>query len=519
MQAMAQKIETRCGTTKVGDNRLPMLPILVAAALVQAQTPDTDTASWVTKDHAATLAGKDIKYTTTAGLMPIRNPNGDIEGRMYFTSYRRTDLGTTGKRPVTFVFNGGPGSASVWLHLGFAGPKRPKLGSTEGFMPPPPYELVPNNESLLPESDLVFIDPIGTGYSRPEKPDLGKKFWSVDGDISSVGEFIRSYLTTNSRWLSPVFVMGESYGGIRGSGLANWLQGHGVGLNGLILVSPYIGSIVQDGGKGNDAPFAFNMPTFASAAWYHKKLSPDLEKKPVGDVYKEAMDFVYDEYLPALERGDNLSPDRRKAIVAKLHRLTGLSETYLDDTNLRISDYNWYKELLRKDRYVLGRYDARFVGMDRVWNTDHPDDDPSYTQVGPAFTSTVNDYLPNEIGYKTKSTYYILGEGVGGWDYPNGVLDESEALRQALHNNPYTKVFVAMGYYDLACPMGSVDQILDKMELDPRLKGNITRARFAAGHMIYLDDNCRRQLHDDVAKFIANATNPTAPAGTIRSGK
>lgn len=494
-----------------------MLPILAAAVLQQASPTTEVQPDWVQRDHVATIAGATVRYHTIAGLMPIRSRAGDIEGRMYFTSYRRTDVPAGTKRPVTFVFNGGPGSASVWLHLGFAGPMRPKLLPPEGFMPPPPYELVPNDESLLPETDLVFLDPIGTGYSRPERPDLGKKFWSVQGDIDSVGEFVRSYLTTENRWLSPVFVMGESYGGVRGSGLANWLHGHGIGLNGLILVSPYLGTIVQDGGKGNEAPFAFDLPTFAVSAWYHHKLGADEQKKTEDQIYRETMDFVYDEYLPALERGDNLAPVRRKAILNRLHRLTGLSETYLDDTNLRVSDWNWFKEILRKDRYVTGRYDARFVGMDRVWNTDHADDDPSYTQVGPAFTSAINAYLPNEIGYRTTARYFILGEGIGApWDYPGGVLDESEALRTALHNNPYTKVMVAMGYYDMACPMGTVDQILDKMELDPRLRGNIVRKRYPAGHMIYLDDRCRKRLHDDAAAFIQAQTSPTAPPGTVR---
>ncbi len=493
---------------------------LLAAALFQ-QTSTEVQPDWVTKDHDALLAGQAVKYRTTAGLMPIRNAKGEIEGRIFFTSYRRTDVPVGAKRPVTFVFNGGPGSASVWLHLGLVGPKRPKMGSSEGFMPPPPYELVPNDDSLLPESDIVTIDPVGTGYSRAEKAEAGKpengpRFWSVDGDISSVGEFIRSYLSTENRWLSPVFVMGESYGGIRGSGLANWLHGHGVGLNGLILVSPYIGTVVQDGGKGNDVPYAFNLPTFAASAWYHKKLPADMQRKPVGQVYDEAMAFAYDEYLPALSRGDNLPSDRRKSLVAKLHRLTGLSETYLEDSNLRVNDFQWFKELRRRDRYTVGRYDARFVGIDRVWNNDTPDDDPSYTQVGPVFTSTVNDYLPNDLGYKTTNRYYILGEGTGRWSYPSGILDESEALRTALTNNPYTKVMVAMGYYDLACPMGTVDQILDKMELDPRLKGNVVRHRYAAGHMIYLDDACRKQLHTDIAAFVKSQSNPTAPAGTVR---
>ena len=491
-----------------------MLPFLAAAVL---QKEGEDTSAWIKKDHSVQIAGQSVRYQTTAGMMPIRNGKGETEGKIFFTSYKRTDLPAGTKRPVTFVFNGGPGSASVWLHLGLVGPVRPKMGTKEGFMPAPPYELTPNDDSLLPESDIVTIDPVGTGYSRAEKPELGAKFWSVDGDISSVGEFVRSYLTVENRWLSPVFVMGESYGGIRGSGLADWLHGHGVGLNGLILVSPYIGSVVQGGGKGNDLPYAFNLPSYAVSAWYHKKLPADMERKTERQVYDETMAFVYDEYLPAMARGANLDPKRRQSLVAKMHRLTGLSEGYLDDADLKVDDRQWYKELLRKDRYVMGRYDARFVGIDRVWNTDSPDDDPSYTQVGPVFTSTVNSYLPNDLGYKTTDRYFILGEGITGrWQYPGGTLDESEALRQALTNNPYTKVMVAMGYYDLACPMGSVDQILDKMELDPRLKGNIVRTRYAAGHMIYLDDACRRQLHADIASFVKSQSTPTAPVGTVR---
>ena len=491
-----------------------MLSLLVAS-IIQAQTevqPD-----WVKKDHEAKIGGQTLKYKTTTGLMPIRAATGDIEGRIFFCSYRRTDVPVGLKRPVTFVFNGGPGSASVWLHLGLVGPKRPKMGTPEGFMPAPPYELVDNEESLLPESDIVTIDPVGTGFSRPEKPELGAKFWSVDGDIASVGEFIRSYLTTENRWLSPIFVMGESYGGVRGAGLASWLHGHGVGLNGLILVSPYLGTIIQDGGKANDSPFAFNLPTYAASAWYHHKLSPDMQRKTVDEVYKDAQNFSYDDYLPALDRGDNLTAARRSDIIKKLHHLTGLSETFLEDSNIRFTDNHWYKELLRRDRYVMGRYDSRFVGIDRIWNTDSPENDPSYTQVGPAFTSTINDYLPNDLGYQTTKKYYILGEGIGGpWKGPEGILDESESLRAALTNNPYTKVMVAMGYYDLACPMGSVDQVLDKMELDHRLKGNVVRHRYPSGHMIYLDESSRKQLHRDLAEFIKAQCSPTAPVGTVR---
>jgi carboxypeptidase C (cathepsin A) len=502
---------------------LSLVLCVVSSAMAQAPpvtpTPPTekaDDADWVRTTASAVIAGQTVNYQTTVGLMPIRNARGETEGRMFFTAYRRTNGQPGKKRPLTFVFNGGPGSASLWLHLGFVGPKRVKM-EPDGFMPPPPYELVPNDESILPETDLVLIDPIGTGFSRPEKPELGKKFWGVQEDISSVGEFIRKYLTQEQRWLSPIFVMGESYGGIRGSGLAQWLGDNGVGLNGLILISPYMNGSVQDPAKANDQPFAFYLPTYAAAAWYHKKLDADMEEKPVGELVKEVQAWVYDEYLPALMRGGSLDPAKRKSIVAKLHRYTGLSETFLQDTNLRIDDGNWYKELLRTDRYTVGRYDARYKGIDRVWATDHPDYDPSYSQVEAPFTSTMNDYVRGELGYKTNAKYFVLGEGIWEpWNMGNGTVDESEALRSALHQNPYTKLFVASGYYDLACPLGTVDQILNQLELDPRLKGNVSRGYYAAGHMMYLEQQSRRQLHADVAKFIESASNPTAPAGTIR---
>ena len=511
---------------------LPHLPLLLAAVclpgLAPAQTPTTpppapavkapepdDDAAWIHKTHTLQLAGKQVDYTSTTGLMPLRSATGDVEGRMFFTAYHVDNAPAGVKRPVTFVFNGGPGSASLWLHLGFVGPKRVKL-QPDGMMPPPPYELVPNDESILPATDLVLIDPIGTGYSRPEKPEFGSKFWSVQGDIDSVGTFIQNYLTIENRWQSPVFVLGESYGGIRGSGLAQWLTQHGTGVNGLILVSPALNTNTLWASKANDQPFAYFLPTFAAAAWYHHKLSAEMEKKPVGDLVREVQAWVYDDYLPSLLRGSALKPEKRKQIVAKLASFTGLSPTFIDNTNLRISDGDFFKELLRDQRHTIGRFDARFLGVDRSWVTEGPDFDPSDSQTGPPFTTCINTYLRNELGYKTTTKYSISGEGVN-WQWEPFSTDRSEALRDALHENPYTKLFVAMGYFDLACPMTSVEQTLNEMELDPRLAGNITRSYYSAGHMMYVDTESRRKLHDDVSKFIASASNPSLPDGIIRS--
>ncbi len=497
-----------------------MLSVFVAAVVLQSPAQTEVQADWVRKNHVARIAGKTVKYETTAGMMPIRSKIGDVDGRIFFTYYKRTDAQPVGKRPITFIFNGGPGSASLWLHLGFAGPKRPKMGSKDGFMPAPPYELVTNDESILPESDLVNIDPVGTGYSRPNKPEDGAKFWGVDVDIASVGEFIRSFLSTESRWLSPIFVMGESYGGVRGSGLSNWLHRYGIGLNGLILISPLIGPAVADTTRGADGRTAYSLPTMATTAWYHKRLSPAMQSKTVHEVYEEALRFVRQEYFPALGEGDQLSAEKQKEIAAKLSALTGLTAEMWDTAKLRISTNRWYKELLRSDKRLIGRYDSRFVHFDLYPDSDRGGEDPSYTQVQPPYTSGINDYLANDLGYKTTLKYYILGEGMGGpWKYPEGgPLDMSNPLRQALSNNPYTKVLVAMGYYDVACTMGVNDALLDRLAIDPKLRGNVVRTRYEAGHMMYLDDECRKQLRDDVVKFIKDQSNPTAPSGSFKRG-
>ncbi len=494
---------------------------MLAASFVLQGLPQTEVQpDWVRKDHAIRIGGQNVRYETTAGMMPSRNKSGVIEGRIFFTYYKRTDLPSGAKRPVTFVFNGGPGSASVWLHLGFVGPMRPKMGTVDGFMPPPPYELVPNNESILPESDIVTIDPVGTGFSRAEKPEDGPKFWGVDGDINSVGEFVRSFLSTEGRWLSPIFVMGESYGGIRGSGLSIWLHNHGIGLNGLILVSPLIGPANAETARGGDARFAFHLPTLAASAWYHHRLSADMQRKPVSEIYDMTMTFAKEDYFPALGLGDKLAADKRKELIAKMSSFTGLTEAYLDKANLKVSDGRFYKDLLRSEHDLIGRYDSRYIGIDLAPTTERGGEDPSYTQVQTVFTSTVNDYLTSDLGYKTALRYYILGEGIGGpWKYPEGgPLDKSESIRQAIAANPYTKVMVCMGYYDVACPMGSNDQLLDRLNLDDRLKGNIVRTRYQAGHMIYMDETCRKQLHADVAKFIKGQSGPTAPAGVFKRG-
>ena len=467
--------------------------------------PAPDDAGWVRTTHTLTLAGKSVSYTATVGLMPIRNDNAEIEAKMFFTAYHVDGLATSAKRPIVFAFNGGPGSASIYLHSGVLGPKRVKLLSN-GALPPPPFEMVANDESILPESDLVMIDPIGTGYSRPEKPELGKKFYDVQGDIDSVGQFIRSYLTEENRLLSPVFVLGESYGGIRGTGLAKWLTDAGVGLNGLVLVSPAINTNTLWG----DPAYAFNVPTYTADAWYHHKLAPEMQRKTVDQVFRESQEWVYDEFLPDLMKGSALKPEVRQKLVAKLASLTGLSQAQVDDCNLRIDTGYFFKELLKDRHYTIGRYDGRLLGIDRDWSQAQPDYDPSDVQVNGPIVSTVTNYLREELGYKTTIPFWQ--EKVGDqWKWEPGVTERAEALRSAMHQNPYLKLFVAMGYFDLACPATTVEQTLNQMSLDSRLAGNITRNYYPAGHMMYIDHDCRVKFHRDLAAFIKMAANPTLP--------
>ena len=467
----------------------------------------SDDQGWVRTKHETTLNGKHFSYTATVGLMPIRSDTAEIEGRMFFTSYKMENGTETSNRPILFAFNGGPGSASVYLHMGVLGPKRVKLQSN-GAMPPPPYSLVDNDESILPESDLVMIDPIGTGFSRPEKPELGKKFYGVKGDIDSVGQFIYRYLVDEGRLLSPVFVLGESYGGVRAPGLAQYLTDAGVGLNGVVLVSPLLDTTVLWG----DQSFAFFLPTYSAVAWYHHRLNPSLQAKTLEQIYAGAQQWLYDEYLPSMLRGSAIDPEIRKRLVSKVSELTGLSEQFVDNSNLRIQPDQFFKELLRDQRYVVGRYDARFLGIDQSWSTSFPEGDPSDSQVNAPILSTVTHYVREDLGYKTNQGFWQERDDVGGsWQWEPFGTERLSALRGAMYRNPYMKVFVAMGYFDLACPLTTVQQSLNQMALDPRLAGNISKNYYPAGHMMYIDDACRVKFHADLAKFVASASKPALP--------
>src|SRR6266581_7087150 len=410
----------------------------------QQQATPTPEEPPVVTHHEIRAGGKTLRYTATVGMMPIKNRDGETEARIFFMAYTLDGEGNRSRRPLTFSFNGGPGSASVWLHLGAIGPKRVRM-NPDGTMPAPPYELVDNEHTWLNQSDLVFIDPVGTGYSRAVRPELAAKFFGLQGDIESVGEFIRMYLTRYERWTSPLFLAGESYGTTRASALSGYLIDRGIAFNGIILISTIMNFETTNFAAGNDLPYEMFLPSYAATAWYHKKLPNDLQSKSVQQVVAEAEKWAATDYTLALERGDRLTSQERQETIARLSRFTGLSSQFIDNANLRVSLNFFRKELLRDEKRSIGRLDARFKGYDSSYVSAGPDFDASEAAIRPPYTSTFNNYIRSELGYKTDVEYYILGGGITSpwnWNTNNGYVDTSVALRTALAQNPYLKVYV-----------------------------------------------------------------------------
>lgn len=459
----------------------------------------------VTK-HSVRAGGRQLNYTVTTGFMPIKNAvSGDIEARIFYMAYT-LDNAPAG-RPLMFSFNGGPGSASVWLHLGALGPRRIKM-LDDGMMPPPPYEMEDNQQTWLTETDLVFIDPVGTGYSRAAKPELASKFFGVNGDIDSVGEFIRLYLGRYERWSSPLFLVGESYGTTRASGLSNYLFEKGIGLNGILLISTVMNFQTIRFADNNDLPLVLILPSYATTAWYHKRLSAAMQAKSVEQVAQEARQFAANEFMPAMLRIDSLSTAERTALADRFGSLTGLSRDFIERNNFRVELGEFMKELLRGERRTTGRLDSRFKGIDRDAAGDSTDTDPSLNAIRPPYTSAFNSYVRGELGYKSDTEYYILGGGISSpwnWNVNNGYADTSIPMKDAMAKNPYMKIFVACGYYDMATPFYAAEYTVSAMNLDPSLRKNISLSYYEAGHMMYIEKNSLKKLKDDAAGFIQKA--------------
>jgi carboxypeptidase C (cathepsin A) len=446
----------------------------------------------------------DIEYTATAGMLPLKDEFGEVDAGIFFMAYTKKGMTNPSERPLMFSFNGGPGSSSVWLHLGAVGPKRVRM-EANGDMPAPPFVLEDNLQSWLEHTDLVFIDPVGTGFSRAKTPEKAKSYWGLEGDIEAFGEFIRLYLTRNNRWSSPLYLVGESYGTTRASGLAGYLIDRGVAFKGIVLVSSILNFQTARFAKGNDLPFVLFLPTYTATAWYHGKLPEDLS---LTDALREAEEFAGGEYVLALAKGDHLQGEERQKVAEKLARLTGLSGEYIDSTDLRVNIHRFCKELLRKDKRTVGRLDSRFKGIDEIAATENPQYDPSMNIIMAPYTSMINDHIRRNLGWETDVPYYVFNpsELYKHWTYGDaakGYPDTSEALRSAMTKNPYMQVFVASGYYDLATPYYATEYTLSHLALDPSLRDNISTRYYEAGHMMYIDEGCLGQLKRDVAEFLA----------------
>lgn len=459
----------------------------------------------VTTSHVTRIDGIEIRYSATAGTLVLRHPDGRPRGHFFFVAYTREgqDVST---RPITFSYNGGPGSPSIWLHMGLMGPKRVKMAA-EGFQPAPPYELIPNNDSPLDVTDIVMIDPVQTGFSRAAAGEDSKQFTGVTGDIESVSEFIRLYLTKFKRWPSPKFLLGESYGTMRSAGVAQVLQTrHNIELNGIVLVSSILDYLSKGYAAGHDLPYANFLPSFTAIAWYHKKLPAELQ----GDL-KRALDesraFAYGEYLTALHKGNRLTASERLALAQKIARLSGLSADYILRANLRVTDPRFRKELLRDRGLSVGRLDARYTSNDADDAGEFQETDPSNDALGGPYLALFSHYVRDELKWETDLQYYTSGR-VQPWDYSpynNRYLNLLDELRQAMARNPFLKVLVTNGYYDMATPFAATEHTFAHLGYEDTFKERVKLTYYEGGHMMYTHPDLLRQLKKDIAEFVNGA--------------
>lgn len=451
--------------------------------------------------NAVTLADQSkLAYTAYTGYLDMKNDTGKLVAKIFFTYYRKNGQDVS-RRPICFAFNGGPGSSSVWLHMGGLGPKRVLLkedGTTTGT----PYQVINNEFTWLDKTDLVFIDPVSTGFSRAASGESNRQFHGFSEDVQSVAAFIRSFLSAYERWASPKFLAGESYGTIRAAGLAKFLtDNYRIYLNGILLISPVLNFGTNDYYPGNDLPRALYIPSYTAAAWYHKKLTPVLQadlKKSL----KESESFAMGEYAAALLKGDWLSRAEKDRIAEKMSYYTGLDKAYILRANLRVDENRFYKELRRNDGLSIGRLDARFTGRNFDDAGEFPDFDPSFTNIDGPFTGTINDYFQRELNFKEQQPYNIFGN-VRPWNYnvQNQFLNVAEQLRDAMTKNTQLKVYVGSGYYDFATPYFTAMYDVAHMFLSEELRSHVRHHFYESGHMYYINMPSMIQFKKDVDAF------------------
>lgn len=501
-QAQVDPTQQRGQRGRGGEQQQQPQTTAPAAAGQQRPAPPPEEKTSVTH-HSAKIGGQQINYTATAATYNIKADDGSPKATFFFVAYTKDESDAT-KRPLSFVYNGGPGSASSYTHMGL-GPKRIVL-SDDGFGMPAPYSIVENGDSFLDVTDLVFVDAISTGYSRPAPGENTAQFYGVEQDATFFADFIYQFLTRNERWASPKFLIGESYGTTRSAQLSFTLQRrHQIYLNGIVLVSS-----VGFGNWGADDRTIFFLPTLVASAWYHRLLPPDLQKLSVAEVAQQARQFAHGEYAAALERGDELPAAEYQKVVKNLARLTALSPRYIEQTNLRINPQRWFKELLRDKRQTLGRIDARFLGMDADAAGERYEYDASLASYDGSYVAMFQDYVRRELKWTT-DMYYTLSARVQPWDQGQPG-QPADSLRSAMTQQTYLKVLVLCGYYDVATPFNGIEHTVSHMSLEPAIRKNISFAYYEAGHMMYIEKKSREKVHKDVSAFIINSATRTERA-------
>jgi carboxypeptidase C (cathepsin A) len=451
--------------------------------------------SSVVSNSQVTVKGKVVPYKVVAGTQPVWDKDGKVIASLYYTYYERSDVADRSKRPIVFSFNGGPGSASVWMHVAYTGPKLLNIDD-EGY-PIQPYGIRDNPHSILDIADIIYIDPVNTGFSRILDPKAERSaFFGVNADIAYLAEWLNTFVSRNGRWNSPKYLIGESYGTTRVSGLALELQNaHWMYLNGVILVSPTELGIRRDG-PINDA---LSLPYFAAAAWYQKALPPDLQQKDLNDVLPEVEAFTVDELIPALSKGGFIDEQKRKAIAAKMSRYSGLSEKSILQHNLAVPTQFFWKELLREKGFTIGRLDSRYLGIDRMQAGEQPDYNSELTSWLHAFTPAINYYLRDVLKFKTDVKYNMFGP-VHPWDNKDDRTGEN--LRQAMAENPYMHLMIQSGLYDGATTYFDAKYTMWQIDPSGKLKNRMRFEGYRSGHMMYLRSEDLATSNEHIRDFI-----------------
>jgi len=476
---------------------------------VSAEKTATPEPRSVSSQHSIQIDGQTVNYTATVGWLILKDDEQEPTARFGYTAYTREGVSDPTQRPILFAFNGGPGSSSIWLHMGILGPQRVVI-KDEGFAPPPPAERVDNAYSIIDVTDLVMVDPVGTGFSKPLGDATSEDFWGVDQDIRSVGAFITQYITEHGRWASPKYILGESYGGIRAAGLVWHLQNkEGMNFNGVIVVSPFLNQGSGNDGANIDLPHVLYLPTLAATAWYHDA----IPNKPadLASFVDEVDRFAYDEYAPALMKGYTIAADEKQAVAQKLGAYTGTSPEYWLKADLRVSHTQFLQELQRDERLITGRIDSRFSGPAVNPLAETMDYDPFFPAIEPAFTAAFMDYLHRELEFDPEETYMVSAFEIDwdwdhkppstrAWEVPLANLRPD--LSMALTTNPGLHLLVQQGYYDLATPTLATKHDIDHLDIPAEARQRIRMEFYEAGHMMYLHGPSREKFRTDLASFI-----------------